>query len=405
MTQANHKGGQVSVGDEGLIFDVEGEVVERYAAGAEEMEVALCCPTSYDPQFLKVIPHEILERDYGCGDPSQWVKEGDVVLDLGSGGGKICYILSQKVGKDGRVIGVDMNDTMLRLARGHQKDIAEKIGWDNVDFRKGKIQDLGLDLEKVDSWLRENPVDGLSGLQKYEKEAERLRKEEVMVGDAEVDVIVSNCVLNLVKPEDKRQLFEEMYRVLKRGGRAVISDIVCDEKPTEKIMNDPKLWSGCISGAFLEEEFLTMFEDAGFYGVEILSYGEEPWQTIDGVEFRSMTVRAWKGKDGSCMERNQAVMYKGPWKKVVDDDGHTLVRGKRMSVCDKTFKILTNKDGPYGGDMIGVEPLEAVALEEAKPFNCKSHAVRHPRETKGMDYNATQLGDGDACCDPSTGCC
>ena len=92
---------------------VESAVRQRYGAAAQEREAALCCPVEYDPQFLKVIPDEIIERDYGCGDPSRFVREGETVLDLGSGGGKICYIAAQIVGKSGTVIGVDANTEML----------------------------------------------------------------------------------------------------------------------------------------------------------------------------------------------------------------------------------------------------------------------------------------------------
>ena len=96
---------------------VEQSVVDRYGAGAQAVEAALCCPVDYDPRFLTAIPQEVLDRDYGCGDPSTNLLEGETVLDLGSGGGKICFIASQVVGATGRVIGVDMTDEMLDLAR------------------------------------------------------------------------------------------------------------------------------------------------------------------------------------------------------------------------------------------------------------------------------------------------
>lgn len=384
-------------------FDVEKEVKTRYAAGAQAAEALLCCPVDYDPQYLKIIPKEIIERDYGCGDPSKYVEQGETVLDLGSGGGKICYILSQKVGAAGSVIGVDMNDEMLKLARSYQDEIASKVGYKNTSFRKGKIQDLQLDVAKLEAWLSTHPVKSFEDVMKYEAECARLRREETLIPDNSVDVIVSNCVLNLVKPEDKKQLFAEMFRVLKKGGRCVISDIVCDEVPTDAIMNDPKLWSGCISGAFLEHGFLEMFEQAGFYGVEVLVRSETPWQTIDGVEFRSMTVRAYKGKQGPCYEHNQAVVYKGPWKQVKDDDGHTFYRGQRMAVCKKTYDIMTDPNGPYGDSIIGIEPRNVVLPEDAKLFDCKRTSLRHPKETKGQDYNATTEASG-ACCGPD-GCC
>lgn len=384
-------------------YDVESEVKNRYAAGAEAAEAELCCPVDYDPTYLKIIPREIIERDYGCGDPSRYVEAGETVLDLGSGGGKICYILSQKVGPAGSVIGVDVNDTMLALARKYQDEIARKVGHGNTDFRKGRIQDLALSLDKAQAWLDRHPVRTVDDLQAFEAECDRLRREEPLISSDSVDVIVSNCVLNLVKPADKRQLFNEMFRVLKKGGRCVISDIVCDEPPTAAIMNDPKMWSGCISGAFGEAEFLQMFEEAGFYGVEVLVRQEEPWRTIDGIEFRSLTVRAYKGKQGPCYEHNQAVVYKGPWKQVRDDDNHVFLRGERMAVCKKTYDIMTDPNGPYASHMIGIEPIEAVRPEDAKLFDCKRVAKRHPKETKGQDYHATTDASAD-CCGPD-GCC
>ena len=208
-------------------------------------------------------------------------------------------------------------------------------------------------------------------------------------------------MLNLVKPQDKAQLFAEMFRVLKRGGRCVISDIVSDEDIPAHLRDDAKLWGGCISGAYREDAFIKAVEDAGFHGMEIVARQAEPWQTIEGIEFRSITVRAYKGKQGPCLDRNQGVIYKGPWKAVVDDDGHTLYRGERMAVCDKTYKIYTH--GPYAESIIPVDPLEEIPLDSAKPYDCRRNARRTARETKGLDYAKTEMsesgpcGDGDCC--------
>ena len=384
-------------------YDIESAVLSRYQEGAREQQPALCCPTEYAGNYLEIIPDEIVAKDYGCGDPTRYVNSGETVVDLGSGAGKNCYILAQKVGAEGKIIGVDFNDEMLSLARKYQGEMADKLGYRNTEFIKGKIQDLKLPLDKLQTWLQHNPVSSVDAIGNYEAECDRLRQQEPLVAENSVDVVISNCVLNLVRPQDKQQLFAEIFRVLKRGGRAVISDIVCDEDPTPKIMNDPDMWSGCIAGAFREDNFLKMFEDAGFYGVEILKRESTPWQVIDGVEFRSMTVRAYKGKEGVCLERKQSVVYKGPWKQVMDDDGHIFCRGERMAVCDKTYKIMTGCCSPYSGDVIGIEPYENISLEEAAEFNCKTKAIRHARETKGSEYNLTAT-NGDDCC--STGeCC
>ncbi len=261
-------------------YGVEDEVLRRYRGAAREAEGALCCPTQYDSKFLKVLPQEIIEKDYGCGDPSRHVREGETVVDLGSGAGKICYILSQKVGPEGNVIGVDLNDEMLALARKYLDHMENALGYRNVRFVKGKIQDLGLDLDLVQKWLDAHPIQTVEDHSAFEEECGRLRKEHPLIPDSSVDVVVSNCVLNLVRPQDKIELFSEIHRVFKRGGRAVISDIVCDEDPTPSILEDPELWSGCISGAFREDRFLKMFEQAGFYGIEMLVRQEEPWQYL-----------------------------------------------------------------------------------------------------------------------------
>ena len=379
---------------------VESAVLERYANAARQAESCLCLPTGYDPALLEVLPKEIIEKDYGCGDPSRHVGADETVLDLGSGSGKACYILAQIVGDKGKVIGVDLNPPILELARKYQKSIAEKLGYSNVEFCRGKIQDLRTDLELLDRYLQEKPVRSVSDLAALEEFATRLR-EKPLIADESVDVIVSNCVLNLVRPEDKRQLFSEMYRVLKRGGRVAISDIVSDEPVPRHLTQDPTLWSACVSGAFQEEELLHAFESAKFHGVQIEDFNSTPYQIIEGIEFRAVTVTAYKGKEGPCIERNQAVIYRGPWKQVVDDDGHTLERGARMAVCDKTFKLYAQP--PYAGQFILVPPRDEVATEKAGVFDCARDHKRHPRETKGSAYKITKVGE--SVCEPGSSCC
>ena len=368
-------------------LNFETAVVKRYAQSARKKEAALCCPVSYDPRYLKILPSEIIEKDYGCGDPSRYVKEGDVVLDLGSGGGKICYIASQIVGPKGQVIGIDFNPTMLTLAKKYQKQMAQKIGYSNVQFHWAKIQDLKTDLSVLESSLLKEPVESIHRLVEFENLCDELRQRKPLIADESIDVILSNCVLNLVRPDDKLQLFKEMHRVLKKGGRVAISDIVSDEVVPQKLKNDPQLWSGCVSGAFQDQEFMSAFEAAGFYGIKMEKFDQKPWQTIGGIEFRSVTVTAFKGKEGPCFECNQAVIYKGPWKHVEDDDKHILRRGARTAVCDKTFQIFSK--APYKDDLILVEPFKTIPLAKAKPFDCSRLVERHPKESKGLKYKVT----------------
>ena len=379
--------------------DVERLVLDRYGDAART-PAGLCCPSTNDPKLLAAVPAEILERDYGCGDPTRHVRAGETVLDLGSGAGKACYLLGQVVGENGRVIGVDMNDEMLALSRRHLAGFRESTGLRNIEFRKGRIQDLALDLEAYDAWLAANPVTSSALMGGAETEAARLRQTSPLVPDQSVDVVVSDCVLNLVRTHDKAHLFREIHRVLKRGGRAVISDIVSDEDVPEHLQNDPELWAGCISGAMREDRFLQAFEDAGLYGVTLVERPANPWRTVEGIEFRSVTVIAYKGKEGPCWDRKQAVVYKGPFREVRDDDGHVLRRGVRVAVCDKTYGIYSRP--PYAEHFFTVDPLVPVPLEEARPFPCGADMlVRDPSETKGGDYKVTSEASscsGGSCC-------
>jgi ubiquinone/menaquinone biosynthesis C-methylase UbiE len=376
-------------------------VRQRYAAGAKERSEKLCCPVDYDAEYLRVIPQEVIERDYGCGDPSRYLREGETVLDLGSGTGKICFIAAQVVGPNGKVIGVDMTDEMLEVARRNAPVVAERLGYANTEFRKGRIQDLALDLELLDRQLKDSPITNAASFLAADELAEELRVKHPLIASDSIDVVVSNCVLNLVEPKSKPQLFDEIFRVLKKGGRAAICDIVSDEEVPEEMQSDPELWSGCISGALTEDGFLQAFEHAGFYGIQILKRDTQPWRTVQGIEFRSVTIEACKGKQGECFERNQAVIYRGPFKEVLDDDNHRMERGKRYAVCDKTYNLY--KKAPYREFFEFVDPIVDIPLVEARPFDCSRTSLRHPKETKGQDYSETTEANG-KCCDDGA-CC
>ena len=212
-------------------------------------------------------------------------------------------------------------------------------------------------------------------------------------------MVVSNCVLNLVDPSEKEQLFQEIHRVLRPGDGAVISDIVCDEPVPEHLQDDAELWSGCVAGAFQEAEFLKAFERTGFYGITMPILQADPWQTVEGIEFRSATVIAYKGKEGPCDDYHEAVIYRGPFLKVTDDDGHVFERGQRTAVCRKTFAIMSR--APYADSFIPVEPRHAVTEGRARPMDCDG-GLRSPRITKGSDDRRTIAGDD--CCQGG-GCC
>ena len=206
-------------------------VQDRYGAAAAEQESCLCTPVAFDATLLEALPDEVVERDYGCGDPTRWVQTGDTVLDLGSGSGKNAFICSQVVGAEGRVIGIDRNVEMLALSRSAVQVVAQRIGFSNVCFLEGSIEAL----DATDA------------------------QGEPLVADSSVDVVLSNCVLNLVNPSARSRLLKNIRRVLRPAGRVAISDIVCDREVPLSLQQDPELWSGCISGAWLEDAFWMIF--------------------------------------------------------------------------------------------------------------------------------------------------
>ncbi len=359
-------------------MDIETTVLARYSEGARERQEALCCPVRYDPDLLRIIPDEILEKDYGCGDPSAYVRTGDVVLDLGSGGGKICYLAAQLVGEEGRVIGVDMNDDMLALARKYQSRMAKALGNDRVSFKKGQIQNLALDLDGLDEYLRGSPVCTQNDYQRLCAWQEQQCKERPLIADASVDLVISNCVLNLVQDADKQQLVREIFRVLKPGGRVAVSDIISDEACGEELKQNPELWSGCLSGAFQETAFLQAFSDAGFVAVKYDQWDPEVWRVVEGIEFRSALLTAVKPAMSMPMDRGHAVMYRGPYAQIRDEEGQVYPRGVRMAVSDHTFALLTSD--VYDNDFIGFTPARMPAPRQ---WCSSAHGPRPVSETRG----------------------
>ncbi len=369
---------------------VENTVQARYSEGAQERQESLCCPVDYDTSLLKLLPSEIVEKDYGCGDPSRYVKPGDTVVDLGSGGGKICYMAAQICGDEGQVIGVDMTDDMLALARKYQSEMAEKLGGDRVDFRKGYIQDLALDVQAMEAWLASNAVNNIEDLQALEVWKTQQKENTPLVASGTVDLVISNCVLNLVAQKDRAQMIEEIFRVLKPGGRVAISDIVCDELVPEHLQDDPTLWSGCISGAFHEKGFMDAFLEAGFVAVAYDKWDDQPWQVVEGIEFRSVTLMAIKPSQDNLVDAGQGLIYKGPFSEVKDDLGNLYPRGERIAVSRRTFELMMNSD--LAENFVGVEPATAISNG---CFNKPAGSLRAVSETKGGQQSG---GNGGACC-------
>ena len=290
-------------------------VREFYGEAAEQPHAELCCPVQPDAADLEHIPAAVVERFYGCGSPvtAASLVAGESMVDLGSGAGIDCFIAAKRVGAEGRVYGIDMTDQMLAVARECQPQVAEALGYDAVEFRKG--------------YLEEIPVD-----------------------DGIADVVTSNCVINL--SADKPRVFREIWRVLKDHGRLVVADIVADHDVPPKMRADGQLWGECISGALTEEAFLAGLEKAGFYGVSVLK--KTFWREVEGCTFSSVTVRGYKfEKKAECAFVGQYAVYLGPHKAVVDEEGHLFPRGEAVEVCTDTVAKLSHP--PYDGSFAIVD--------------------------------------------------
>jgi radical SAM protein with 4Fe4S-binding SPASM domain len=232
-------------------------VQKKFSIAAHQPVEDYYCPTGYDPKDLEHIPDEVLEVSYGCGNPAALadIKEGETIVDLGSGGGIDCFIAAKKLGRNGKVIGIDMTDEMIKKATANAEKVAKVLGYNVVEFRKGNIMEL--------------PVE-----------------------DNSVDLIISNCVINLT--EDKTKVLNEMYRILKPGGRFIISDIVSDKPVPGYMKRDKELWNACLSGALTDKRFKEVAQQAGFPDVELTR--NYLYKKVDYINFYSVTMRGTKPK-------------------------------------------------------------------------------------------------------------
>ncbi|MEE8329376.1 MAG: PqqD family peptide modification chaperone [Thermodesulfovibrionia bacterium] len=253
----------VDIEDEDAVCkpEVKGHVTKtvkkKFTEAAKTPEKNYYCPTGYDPKDLEHIPDEVLRVSYGCGNPAALgnIRKGETVLDLGSGGGIDCFIAAKKLGRNGKIIGVDMTDEMVEAATRNAQKVAEVLGYNVVEFRKGNIMAL--------------PAE-----------------------DNSVDLVISNCVINLT--EDKTQVLEEIFRILKPGGRFIISDIVSSKPVPGYMKRDKELWSACISGALTDRRFQEIAENAGFPDVE--SSRNYLYKKVDYLDFYSVTLKGTKPK-------------------------------------------------------------------------------------------------------------
>ena len=346
-------------------MNIDNAVLERYSAGAEARQEALCCPVEYDRNLLAILPQEIIDRDYGCGDPSRYVQSGDTVLDLGSGAGKICYMAAQLVGNKGRVIGIDMNDDMLALACKYQSAMAARLGGDRVRFLKGKIQDLALDIRAMQDWLAQHPVESEAARMQLKQRELEQKATRPLIPDHSIDLVISNCVLNLVADSEKQQMISEVFRVLKPGGRIAISDIISDRPIPEDMKLDPDLWSGCLSGAFHETEMPALFAAAGFRAVTYDKYEVKPWRVVNGITFRSATLTAIKPRPTEHGGTTFELLYRGPFASITDESGRNYRRGERVRVTAEQHRLLTGSS--YGDAFIDLSTMDAESTACCSP--------------------------------------
>jgi len=191
------------------------------------------------------------------------------------------------------------------------------------------------------------------------------RRESPLIEDDCISLVLSNCVLNLVDDHQKKQLVDEIYRVTKPGGRIAISDIISDQPIPQSMKDDPELWSGCISGAFGEKEFLDAFAAAGFADVRYDKWDNTPWKVIDDIEFRSVTVVASKPRD-DLEQRSGSVIYRGPYQNITTDDGSTYIRGERYELTAQAKSRLLSV---HASDFIDIEDREKASAGCCVPGN------------------------------------
>ena len=305
-----------------------------YSSAAINPQEGLCCPIQPNKADTTHIPEAVLGISYGCGSPvgEADLKPGEVVLDLGSGGGIDCFIADKKVGPKGSVIGIDMTDEMLEVAAKANPKVSENLGFDVVKFKKGLLEDIPQD-------------------------------------DNSVDVIMSNCVINL--SHDKLKTLKESYRILKDFGRLCISDVVSEVEVPKKMQDDKKLWGECISGALKEDDFYGLAMEAGFVGITVGS--RYLYRIVEGIRFYSVTIRAYKVDAlTDNVEEGLYAIYEGPFKEVTLIDGLIFKPGVLKKISAKTADLFNCLE--FGGDFSIIEVAKdgKATVHSAKPLGSGS---------------------------------
>jgi len=251
------------------------DVRDYYSKAAVATQESLCCPVNYDPGDLSHIPSEVMDISYGCGSPVNRanIAPGESMVDLGSGGGIDCFIAAKIVGQGGKVTGVDMTENMLANARKNAEQVSKNLGYSNVEFKHGFLESIPMD-------------------------------------DQSADVVTSNCVINL--STDKEEVFREIHRILKPGGRFVIADIISDKPVPQEMRNNRELWGECVSGALTLDEFINYSKQTDFHGFTLQK--DYLWKVVEGIRFYSYILTAYKPApvEQSCCPGKVQVIYAGP---------------------------------------------------------------------------------------------
>ncbi|MEM9103739.1 MAG: methyltransferase domain-containing protein [Pseudomonadota bacterium] len=358
---------------ESTVIDKEKAVKSLYGDAATK-PAGLCSPQSYEDDLTSHIPSDALKRNYGCGSPllKAGVKEGETLIDLGSGVGIDCFVAAKMVGKKGKIIGIDMTDAMLEQANVFKEKVAESLDYDIVEFRKGYIEDL--------------PVE-----------------------DNSVDLVISNCVLNL--SSQKEQVLAEILRVLRPGGRMIISDVVVDRPVDQEDKDDEELWAECYTGAIPVGDLVKTYEKAGFLALTQIE--ESFWREIRGYNFGSITLCAYKLPPATgCNYGGHVAVYMGPYASVTDEDGHVFKRFDAAEVCDDTAKRLRLQPYAENFQIVDIPELARPASSCGTGSACgtsSGSAESGQRETPCCNPTDTAApccdnnepkADGSPCCDP-----
>jgi arsenite methyltransferase len=312
-----------------IVQEYYGKTLQRTG----DLQTSACCDISQVPAWLKPllsrIHPEVLERYYGCGLVCPPLLEGCRVLDLGCGSGRDVYALAQLVGPTGEVIGVDMTDEQLAVARRHQQYHRDTVGYDNVKFLHGYIERLA----------------------------------ELNLEPGSFDVIVSNCVVNL--SPDKDAVLRDVNRLLKTGGEFYFSDVYADRRVPDDVRNDPVLYGECLGGALYWNDFLRLANKHGFDDPRLTEdrpldiTNPELAARAKGIGFHSATYRLFKvdGLESACEDYGQAVVYRGSIagnaNRFVLDKHHNIETGRVFPVCGNTFRMLHDSRFRAHFDFIG----------------------------------------------------